>query len=370
MNMPASAQVIRVPGLEYDIVVGRRTLENLPRRLRDVVRASRAVIVTDERVGPQYGRPLAQRLGQAGLDTALLSVPCGDTSKSLARAGELYDALAERNHGRDEPILAVGGGVVGDLAGFVAATWHRGVPWIQCPTTLEADIDASIGGKTAVNHPCGKNLIGAFHQPVLVCIDVDCLQTLDDRDFTAALAESIKHAIVCDSEFLVWHEQNAPAIVQRDPAIVEELIARNCRIKAEIVATDVRETALQSVGRAALNLGHTIGHAVEAHFEYRLRHGEAVALGIVAALDLAVRHAAFPEADRQRCERLMASLALVCRAPQRFDPPRIIELIAADKKVRGGVPHFVVPSEIGSVRWLENPPPADIERALDRIQPG
>ncbi len=369
MAMPEVAQVIQVPGLNYDIVVGRRDILDISSLIKRVVVADRAVVVTDDVVGPLYARSVVESLNNVGMEAVLISVPPGDSSKSMAQAGRLFDALAERQHGRDEPIVAVGGGVVGDLAGFVAATWHRGVPWIPCPTTLEADIDASIGGKTAVNHPSGKNLIGAFHQPALVCIDIDCLDTLSGRDYTAALAESVKHAVIHASDFFDWHEQNAALIVQRDPGVVEELVARNCRIKAEVVAADMRETASRNVGRAALNFGHTAGHAVEAYFEYRLRHGEAVALGIVAALDLAVRHAGFPEGDRQRCERLMAELGMACRAPERFEPEQVIDRFATDKKVRRRHVRFVVPTKIGSVRWLESPPRADLERALDRIQP-
>lgn len=367
--MPETARVIQIPGLDYDIVIGRGDFVDMRGRIQEVSAADRAVVVTDDVVGPLHAHSVVASLTDLGMEVVSLSVPPGDSSKSLEQAGRLFDALADRNHGRDEPIIAVGGGMVGDLAGFVAATWHRGVPWIQCPTTLEADIDASIGGKTAVNHPAGKNLIGAFHQPSLVCIDVDCLKTLSGRDYTAALAESVKHAIIKAPDFLDWHEQNAAMIVQRDPGVVEELVVRNCRIKAEVVAADEREMATQTVGRASLNFGHTVGHAVEAYFEYRLRHGEAVALGMVAALDLAVRQAGFPEGDRQRFEELMSALGLACRAPERFDPEQVIERLAADKKVRRRNVQFVVPTRIGSVRWLESPPQADLSRALNRIQP-
>lgn len=369
MSAAMTCQPIQPDGLPYPIWVGDGALDALGSRVSNAVGPARVVVVTDDHVGPLYGERVLRSLVDAGAEPELISVPAGDASKSLAQAGRLYDRLAARHHGRDEPIVALGGGVVGDLAGFVAATWHRGVPWIQCPTTLEAAIDASIGGKTAVNHPAGKNLIGAFHRPILVCIDVGCLRTLSARDYTAALAESVKHAVIRDPAFLDWHEANGEAIVARDPAVLEELIARNCRNKAEVVIADERETESEGVGRAALNFGHTIGHAIEAQFEYELRHGEAVALGIVAALDVAVAHVGLAEADRARVESLLVTLGLPVRAPRPIDAADAINRLSADKKVRGRRIRFVLPTRIGHVTWLEEPPKATLQRSIDRIQP-
>ncbi len=360
---------VQPPGLPYPIVVGIGALAGVGRRLRVVAPAERSVVVTDETVGPLYGDLMQRSLGDAGFDSLVVAVPSGDASKSLSQAGRLYDRLAERRHGRDEPIIALGGGVVGDLAGFVAATWHRGVPFVQCPTTLEADIDASIGGKTAINHEAGKNLIGAFHRPALVCIDVACLRTLSDRDYTAALAESVKHAIIRDADFFDWHERNAKAIVRRDGAVLDELIVRNCRHKAEVVVADERETAADGVGRAALNFGHTLGHAIEAHFHYRLRHGEAVALGMVAALDLAVSRCGLPASDRDRAEALLSSLGLKLRLPEAVEPEPMLRRLVADKKVRSQTVRMVLPTRIGEVRWFVSPSDADLADALARIAP-
>jgi 3-dehydroquinate synthase len=329
--------------------------------------ARRVTVVTDSNVGPLHAARLGESLNGAGFEAVVLTVPAGDASKSLRQAEALYARLAERGHERAEPIIALGGGMVGDLAGFVAATWLRGVPFVQCPTTVEADVDASVGGKTALNHPAGKNLIGCFHQPSLVCIDTDCLGTLRKRDFTAGLAESVKHAVIRDQAFFEWHEANVGAIVAQEPRTLLELVERNCRNKAEVVVADERETAEEGVGRAALNFGHTVGHAIEAQFNYELRHGEAVALGMVAAMDLAVRFAGFAEAERERVEAMLRALGLpvVCAAP--LDVDEILRRLAADKKARGRTVRFVVPTVIGRVRWLEAPAVAEVERAISRV---
>jgi 3-dehydroquinate synthase len=257
--------------------------------------------------------------------------------------------------------------MVGDLVGFVAATWLRGVPIVQCPTTMEADVDASVGGKTAVNHPAGKNLIGCFHQPLLVCIDIGCLATLSERDFTAGLAESVKHAVILDRLFFEWHEARCGEIRARRPEVIRELIERNCRNKAAIVVADERETDQQGVGRAALNFGHTIGHVLESQWNYALRHGEAVALGMVAAMELAVASVGFAEEERQRVESLLKAIGLPTRAPLPVDIPDAIRRLGTDKKVRNQTVRFVVPTAIGSARWLDGPGGSDIDRAMRRL---
>lgn len=358
---------VNLPGRAYSINIGTGTIARLGLSLRERCAARLATIITDSNVGPLYAQGLADSLVAAGFEVATLAVPAGESSKSLRQAESLYDRLANRNAGRDDPVIALGGGVVGDLAGFVAATWMRGVPLVQCPTTLEADIDASVGGKTAVNHPGGKNLIGVFHQPILVWIDIDCLRTLSDRDFSAALAESVKHGLISGEAFFRWHEDHAEAILQREPETVGELIRRNCQIKASVVIEDERENETRTVGRAALNLGHTIGHAVEAQSGYSLRHGEAVSLGIVAALDLAVRHAGFPDADRQRAEALLGALGLPVRSPTALDVSDLLQRMAVDKKNRRQTLRFVLPQRIGTLRWFDEPEEGSIGLAIDRI---
>lgn len=351
----------------YCVHIGAGLLDELGALVRSRCPAARqATIITDSEVGPLYADRALASLTGASIAATLMTIPAGESSKSLAIASELYDALAEGRHARDEPIIALGGGVVGDVAGFVAATWLRGVPFVQCPTTVEADVDASVGGKTAVNHSTGKNLIGAFHQPEVVCIDTTCLATLSERDYRAGLAESVKHAIIADEAFLHWHEQHAAAILSRDAATLVHLIRRNCEIKAAVVASDERETSGTGVGRAALNFGHTIGHALEAESAYGLRHGEAVALGMTAAMELAMRLVRFPGAQRERVEALLTALGLPIRLDRPVDPGVILARLASDKKSAGGCIRFVLPCGIGSLEWVE-PSETEIRTGLARL---
>jgi len=363
---------VTIPNHAYPVFIGSGSTQLLARELRARCPARSATIISDEHVGPRYADSLMTALQDAGFASSLLTIPAGEASKSLCMAADLYDALAEIRHHRDAPIIALGGGVVGDVAGFVAATWHRGVPFVQCPTTLEADIDAAIGGKTGVNHAAGKNLIGAFHQPLLVSIDLDYLATLPDRDYIAGLAESVKHSISLDPQFLEWHEGNVAAILAREPAVLQYLIRRNCQIKAGVVMQDEREAGGGTgVGRASLNYGHTVGHALEAQGEFALRHGEAVSLGIVAALDLAVRRLALPEGDRVSCEALLARLGLPTRVTSPLDAEALLERMAADKKNLSaasgtGRPQgvrFVLTPRLGELRW-DTPKKGDICAAL------
>ncbi|QDV89487.1 3-dehydroquinate synthase [Phycisphaerae bacterium RAS2] len=362
-----SSVTVELGERSYSIHIGAGLLDGLGASVRSCCPGARQVaVVTDSNVGPLYADRALTSLAAEGFAATWMTIPAGESSKSLAIASELYDALAEGRHARDEPIIALGGGVVGDVAGFVAATWLRGVPLIQCPTTTEACFDASVGGKTAVNHAAGKNLIGAFHQPALVCIDTACLATLSDRDYRAGLAESVKHAIIADEAFLTWHEQHAAAICSRDDAALVQLVRRNCEIKTAVVAADEREASANGVGRAALNFGHTIGHALEAESAYGLRHGEAVALGMTAALELAVRLMRFPAALRDRVEALITALGLPTRLDRPLDLGVTLARLASDKKSAGGRVRFVLPCAIGSIEWAE-PSEADVRAGLARL---
>jgi 3-dehydroquinate synthase len=292
-------------------------------------------------------------------------VPPGEASKSLDLARRLYDELARQRVERRDIILTFGGGVVGDLGGFVAATWLRGIRFLQIPTTLEAAIDASVGGKTAINHPAGKNLIGAFHQPIGVVVDTDFLATLPQRDFVAGLGESVKHAAISPGDFLDWHEARVEDILARAPGALTELIARNCTIKAAIVSRDEREADL----RAILNYGHTIGHALEHHFGYELRHGECVALGMLVANEINCQRGGLDRAVADRIAALIARLSLPTRLPRRVDPAEIARLCQADKKMQGGAVRFVLLAGLGSTVRAANVTDAEIEQALAAIQP-
>jgi len=363
--MSTAAQVrVDLPGRAYDILIGEGELDRLGEQVAARIESKRATIVTDSHVGPLYLKRAASGLGRSGIDTHAVTIPAGEASKSLTQLARVFDELAARGHSRDEVVIALGDGVIGDLAGLAAALWNRGMPFVQCPTTLEAQIDASIGGKTAINHSAGKNLIGAFHQPSVVCIDVTCLGTLSDRDFIAGLAESVKHAIICDPAFFAWHETNGKQVLAREPAAIIELVRRNCEIKARVVEQDERESATDGVGRAALNFGHTIGHAIEAQAAYALRHGEAVALGMIAEMDLAVRRCGLVAADRDRAIALMGATGLPTRSTAPIDADDIISRLGTDKKKRGQMVRFVVPRHIGQVAWLEGVIEDDLRRAL------
>lgn len=297
------------------------------------------MVISDATVAALHGDRLTRSLLGAGLHIIPLTIPAGESSKSHSVALQAYDALAAAGLKRDAVLIALGGGVVSDLTGFVAATWMRGVRWVVCPTTMEAMVDAAIGGKTGVNLPAGKNLIGAFHLPELVLIDPTTLDTLPRRDVCAGLAESVKHAVLFDPSFLSWHEARRADILALDRAAVAELIAHNVRLKANIVAEDPWE---RTGRRVLLNFGHTIGHALESVAGYRLRHGECVAIGMAAAARLSSKVTGLPAGDVARLLCLVRDLELPTRwsesppastgtgpAP---DPASILTRIQADKK--------------------------------------
>jgi len=347
----------------YDILIGSGLLEDLGRRVRELLPAPTAGLISDENVFALYGQRAVQQLQQAGYELAVKVVPPGDKSKSLEQAARIYDVLYEGRIERSSPLVALGGGMVGDLTGFVAATWLRGVPFVQAPTTLEAAIDASIGGKTAVNHSKGKNLIGAFHQPRLVLMDTDTFSTLEKRDVRAGLAESIKHAIIRDESLFAFHQDHAEAILNLEGSILTPLLRRNCQIKAEVVAADERESNV----RAILNFGHTIGHAIEALGGYHLyRHGEAVAAGMVAAAHIAMQRGSITAGQFGRIEALIERFGLPIRT-ERYDLARVMDVMQRDKKVRAGRIRFVLPVRIGEVEIVEGVTREQIAAALDYL---
>ncbi len=329
-----------------DLLADAGILENLGELIaqRFDTAGSQVLIVTDDKVSPLYLQPVEQSLKRAGFIVATHEVPAGESSKSLESVATLYKALANLKIGRDAIILALGGGVVSDLAGFVSATWKRGTHFVICPTTLEAAIDAAIGGKTAVNLPAGKNLVGAFHTPGLVAIDPLCLKTLDPRDVRAGLAESIKHALIADEAFFDWHVKNAQAILTLDESVLTELITRNIEIKSSFVAKDPFE---QTGDRFFLNLGHTIGHAIELCAKGALRHGECVALGTVAACRLSLKLGLLSAPDVARIEQLFRSLELPTKLEQTYDSADMLHAMAQDKKMRAGQVQFVLLEAIG-----------------------
>jgi 3-dehydroquinate synthase len=289
------------------------------------------------------------RLGTPVWQGETLTIPPGETSKTRDRWASLSDQLLKRRFGRDSGLLALGGGVTGDLAGFVAATYLRGVPYIPIPTTLLAMLDASVGGKTGVDTPEGKNLIGAFHPPVAVLADPLALKTLPEREYRGGLAEAVKHGLVADRAYFEWMEAEAGALTSQEPEAVTHLIRRSVEIKAEVVGGDERESGR----RAILNAGHTVGHALEQVSGYQLPHGEAVALGLIAECELAERLGVAPRGLRDRVSALLARLGLPRRLPNRLDPSALLTSMAADKKNRDSQIRFALPSGVGRIHHGE-----------------
>jgi 3-dehydroquinate synthase len=327
----------------YLVQIGRGVRTGLPDLLSSLGGTQQIAVVADATVAKLHWDRIAPLLPPG---TLRFDVPPGESSKSLATASGLYDALATARFERSDLIVALGGGMVGDLAGFVAATWLRGVRFLQMPTTLEAAVDASVGGKTAVNHPAGKNLIGVFHQPSAVLIDTELLDTLPARDFVAGLAESVKHAAACDPAFFEWHEQAAAGILCREPETLDELITWNCRIKAGIVARDERERDL----RAILNFGHTIGHALEHALAFELRHGECVALGMLAENEISRRRGWLAAETNVRVRGLLERLGLPTRLPCAVSAEAVLTACRLDKKVRAGAVHMILLEDLGRPR--------------------
>ena len=301
-------------------------------------------VCTDDTVGAIYADAVVSAIQSDQVRVAVHSFPPGDASKCLDQLDKLYSHFGKMRLSRDGLVLALGGGVVSDLAGFAAATWMRGVRFATCPTTLEAAVDASIGGKTGINHAVGKNMVGAFYHPELVAIDPECLKTLPGRELSAGLAESVKHALIRDEALLAWHEDHEEQILAVEPAVMEELIERNVRIKAGVVERDERERG----ERAVLNFGHTIGHAIEKWAGYELRHGEAVAMGMVAAARISSEMGLLDNQAVARIERLLAALRLPTRLDRPVDVEAIDGLTRSDKKVLGERRRWVLLDGIGA----------------------
>jgi len=281
---------------------------------------------------------------QAGVATTQIVVEDGERAKDWRTLERVFDALLAARCGRDTVIVALGGGVVGDLAGFAAAVYQRGVPFVQVPTTLLAQVDSSVGGKTAINHPRGKNMVGAFHQPLAVISDTSTLDSLPERELRAGLAEVIKHGLILDRAFTDWLDANLPALLAREPRALAHAVRRSCELKARVVAADERETGL----RAILNFGHTFGHAFESGLGYgQWLHGEAVAAGMVMAAELSVRAGMLARADATRVRALLARAGLPVAGPA-LAPERIVELMQVDKKAAAGRIRFVLLSGIGA----------------------
>ena len=342
---------VELEGRDCAIHVGHGILAQLGGACRDLELGRQVAVITDETVAASHLAPVSSSLRAVGYEVLEVVFPGGDAAKNLAQAEKIFGLLIEAELDRSAWVLALGGGVVGDMAGFVAATYLRGVTCVQVPTTIVAQVDASIGGKTAVNHRLGKNLIGAFHQPALVYIDTEVLCTLPRDELVAGLAEVVKHAVIRDAELFDFLEENLEKVIDRDldPESLDWLIARNVGIKAAVVHADEREGGL----RAILNYGHTIGHAIEAATDYeRYRHGEGVILGMIAAGYIARSRGLWAAAAQQRQDALLQRLGVPSGIAE-VSARLIVERTRADKKRVAGKTRLILGREIGRVEIVD-----------------
>jgi 3-dehydroquinate synthase len=355
----SAAVEVTTPGGRYEIRIGAG-LVAAPDSWSGLPRAAEAVIVSNPTVWALHGAALSAAIGPLHRRVTHLLLPDGEQYKDAASLQRIYDHLLSHGCDRKTLLYALGGGVVGDLTGFAAATYMRGVPFVQVPTTLLAQVDSSVGGKTAINHPLGKNMIGAFHQPVRVVCDLDLLATLPQRELVAGLAEVIKYGPIHDNTFLAWLEAHLPALLARDGAALQHAVQRSCEIKAEVVGIDERESGL----RAILNFGHTFGHAIEAGLGFGVwLHGEAVGCGMVLASRLSSSLGLVDEPYAARVQALVARAGLPTVAPQ-MPAERWLELMRLDKKAEAGEIRFVLLEAHGRAALR----PAPDERVLDVIR--
>ena len=349
-------------GPDYEIVVGWNAITSLPERLKYLQLPKRLHIVTDDTVGSLYEPPLMTALQDAGFEPLVCRVPPGEGSKSATQLAAIYDWLAVRRAERTEAILALGGGVIGDLAGFAAATWLRGVPLVQIPTSLLAQVDASIGGKVAINHPQGKNLVGAFYPPLLVLSDPALLMTLPERQYIEGLAEAVKHGVALDGGYFARLDLNASDLLRREPAALTKAIVESASIKSAVVQLDEREGAHDE--RIRLNYGHTVGHALEAVAGYgQWLHGEAVAVGMCVAARIGARLGVTPPDVVERQEKLLTYLGLPTSLTG-VSASALMGAIFWDKKVRGGAVRWVLPTALGRTTIVSDVPLEVVREAL------
>ena len=362
-DAPPFVVPVDVPGAPYEVVIGTGLLPRIDLLAPMPEHTRRVALISVEPVSARYGQPVRRALGDAGYEVHELPVPDGEEAKTLATLESLYHRFAAIPLGRDDVVVALGGGVVGDLAGFAAATWNRGVALVQVPTTLLAQVDAAIGGKTAVNLAEGKNLVGAFHQPIAVIADTSTLATLPARERRAGLGEVMKYGFIDDPEVLALLEGDPAAAQAGDPSLLTEVVRRGVAVKARIVAADERETG----ERALLNYGHTLGHAIEALTGYgTYRHGEAVGLGMVFAARLGERMGITDAGVAARTEALLGLLGLPTGGLQ-LDAERVWELLARDKKARAGV-RFVLCRRPGQAVLVDAPDAQLVDEVLRSLR--
>jgi 3-dehydroquinate synthase len=353
---------VNLPSGHYDIWIQPGLRERAGAVVSGLTHSKKIGIVTDDQVAPLHLDAVRKSLGAAGIETVAAIIPAGEQHKNIETLGQIYDALLSAKIERSTPVIALGGGVIGDMTGFVAATLLRGVPFIQMPTTLLAMVDASVGGKTGVNHPTGKNLIGAFHQPIGVLIDPEMLRTLPPRELRGGLAECIKHEIIRDADGFDRLEREIGKALAVDVDYLADLVAHNVAIKARVVEADPFENG----ERAHLNFGHTFGHAIESVSRYEYSHGESIALGMVAATRAANELKLLDDASRDRIEKLIASAQLPVSG-MKLDPAQVANAMWFDKKVKSGKIRFVLPDRIGHVMIRDDVPETVARRAIESL---
>jgi 3-dehydroquinate synthase len=360
--VPVRSVSVQLGSRSYTIKIGSALLQNIGPECARLKPGERCAIITDKNAGKYFAKTVFDSLVRAGFSPVLTTIPAGERAKSLRTVATCYDQLAAHRLERKSLIIALGGGVVGDLAGFVAATYLRGIPFVQVPTTLLAQVDSSVGGKTGVNLRAGKNLVGAFYQPQLVLCDTDTLKTLPKREFRAGLAEVIKYGIIYDARFFKSLERNLERILNLDEQVLAPIIARCCEIKADVVSQDETESGL----RAILNFGHTIGHAIENSFGYeKYLHGEAISIGQILAARLSEMVLGMPREDVDRIEALFSRAGLPAQIL--LNPSRRQKLFAAmrvDKKTINGEVRFVLARKIGQVEFGKRVSAEAIDSAL------
>jgi 3-dehydroquinate synthase len=346
----------------YDIEIGSGNLSEAGSLIGRLGRFSRALVITDSNVQETHAVAVAEGLVTAGMEVDLIAIEPGEQSKSIETAAGLWEGLVELGADRKSVVVAVGGGVVGDLAGFIAATYARGIRFVQVPTTLLAQVDSSVGGKVGINLTTAKNMVGAFLQPLAVLIDTETLSTLPEREYVAGLGEVVKYGVILDAELFEYLESRIKPLIARDPDVLEHVIARSCELKADIVRQDEREeTGL----RAVLNYGHTFAHALETLTHYkRYLHGEAVAIGMQCAARLAERLGRVEPGLTERQGRLMAALGLPVALPK-LDHEKFLESMMHDKKVEHGRLRLVLPTRLGHVELVSDVPGDDVLAALE-----
>ena len=357
--------------VSYEISIGRGLLAALPALVAARCPASRYAVITDSHVAKLYGETLVARCRDAALQVELLEFPAGEWNKTRETWALLSDRLLAARHGRDSAVIALGGGVVGDVAGFVAATYLRGIPYVQVPTTLLAMIDSSIGGKTGVDVPAGKNLLGAFHQPRLVVADLDVLGSLPPQQLAAGMAEAVKHGVIADAAYFAALERDHGAVSARDVDALERVVRRSVEIKAAVVAADEREAGR----RAVLNFGHTVGHAIEATAGYAALHGEAVAIGMTYEARLAELLGIAERGTADRVARLLQRYSLPLELPESATVDGLVAAMQLDKKARAGAVRFALPETVGRMHaegsgWTVAAPEEAVREVLGGARSG